>query len=582
MQQIYGVISTNIDFYDYSTKIESILSKKFTLHSDKGIGYGYENIHRSTYKNPIQISDTVKLLIIGEVLNIDFLMENINRIAINSDENLFVSLKDCLTNLIDNINGVFSFILIDESQKKICVFSDKNGIIPIYYWTNNEDIIFASSIKILLTYSKIPRQVNEYALYELFKIGFTVPPATLFKDINMLLPGNILEYDTHLKEYTRKKEKQQINNADINEIADEYFRLFENSILQRIENVDNIALLLSGGVDSAAIAAILSKNKIKFKSYTLDIRKDNPVEIIGAKKVADLFNLDHKVVDHFDDTYLNDFAKVIWYNETPINNGLMEYILCREIDENIEVVLTGDGNDLAWSIFSANQMSYLLNNSTNFSDIYLKIRGLNPDKLLYCLLLGNSDINILKYKIDDLYINTGRFVRDAGDVDVKIFGDCYVLNSNSKLKLTPNCQRYRFPYIDNKLEALVASLPESYLQNKFNNNTIVNKYLFKYALEKKEILPKETIHTKKTWMYSPNSEWLCSILKKSFETIVLKESHAVNYYFNMDLIKKLWSMHQRRENDFSILLMTILNFEIWYRIFIEDDTFKYNKITIEK
>jgi len=434
----------------------------------------------------------------------------------------------------------------------------------------------------LLAYNEIPRRVNGNALYELLKIGFTVPPITLFKDIKMLLPGNIFEYDMHLKEYTREREKQQITNANINEIADEYFRLFENSILQRIEDVDKIALLLSGGVDSAAIAAILIKNRIKFKSFTLDIRKENPVEIIGAKKIANLFNLDHKIIAHFDESYLSDFAKVLWYNEAPINNGLMEYILCREVDEDIEVVLTGDGNDLTWSIFPANQNNYFLNKLTNFSDIYLNIRGLNSDKLIDKLLIGNSDTNTLKYKIDNLYINTGSFVRDAGDVDVKIFGDCYVLNSESKLKLTPNCQKYRFPYFDNKLVALVASLPESYMQKKLNNNTTVNKYLFKYALEKKEILPYEIIHTMKTWMYSPNSEWLCTILKNSFETMVLKENHAVNYYFNIDFIKQLWSLHQRRKYDFSILLMTILNFEIWYRIFIEDDTVEYNKITLKQ
>lgn len=581
MQQIYGVISSKIDFDDYSIKIASRISLRIVSYKGKGIGYGYENNSRSTYKNQIDISETIKLLIIGEVLNKDFLTESINKITNTSDSDLFILFKKNLSELIDNINGIFCFILIDLSRKKICIFSDKNGIIPIYYWSNKDNVIFASSIKILLAYNQVPRRVNEYAIYELFKIGFTVPPVTLFKDINMLLPGNILEYDVHLKEYTREKEKQLINNANIDDIADEYFRLFENSILQRVENVDKVALLLSGGVDSAAIAAILTKNKIQFKSYTLDIRKDNPVEIIGAKKVVTLFNINHKVIDHFDEKYLNDFAKILWYNETPINNGLMEYILCKEVNEDVEVVLTGDGNDLAWSIFPDSLMSYLLNNSQNFSDIYLKIRELNSDKLINSLLLGNFDTNILKYKIDALYINTGNFVRDAGDIDVKIFGDCYVLNSNSKLKLTPNCQKYRFPYIDNKLETLVASLPVSYMQKKFNNTTIVNKYLFKYALEKKKILPWEIIHTKKTWMYSPNSDWLCTILKNTFETMVIKENHAVNYFFNINTIKQLWSMHQRRENDFSIILMTILNFEIWYRIFIEDDTFDYNKITIE-
>ena len=86
------------------------------------------------------------------------------------------------------------------------------------------------------------------------------------------------------------------------------------------------------------------------------------------------------------------------------------------------------------------------------------------------------------------------------------------------------------------------------------------------------ILPNEIIHTKKTWMSSPNAEWLRGNLKIYFEEIMFHKNSSLKNYFNINLIKDLWYLHLKNKQDYSYSLIMLLEFEIWHKIFIERNT----------
>jgi hypothetical protein len=69
-------------------------------------------------------------------------------------------------------------------------------------------------------------------------------------------------------------------------------------------------------------------------------------------------------------------------------------------------------------------------------------------------------------------------------------------------------------------------------------------------------------------MYSPNAEWLRTILKSDFEDIIFDENAITKELFNMDTVKGLWKLHTEQNQDYSFPLMMMLQFELWYKIFI--------------
>jgi asparagine synthase (glutamine-hydrolysing) len=137
-----------------------------------------------------------------------------------------------------------------------------------------------------------------------------------------------------------------------------------------------------------------------------------------------------------------------------------------------------------------------------------------------------------------------------------------------KLRVGPSEALVRFPYLSKKIENLVYSLPVKY---KIGNRggEPVHKYLFKVALESSGILPPEIIHTRKNWMPSPAGEWLRYDFKGYFERLVSQNDSSLNNYFNTDIIRDIWTLHQLRGKDYPYFLMMVLTFDIWHKVFIE-------------
>jgi len=575
MQHLVGAIADSLSL-DYQARC--IQYSESCNFAEKGVVYSVEINSRSTFKKEFRFPDSTHCMVIGDIINpgaITDLVEDLNK---GCPTDYYSLCKSRFIENNDKINGVFCVILINILHKKVFIISDPNGIIPIYYSCNSKVFIFSNSIQTILTVQNRKQHLNTHAIYELFKFGFSIPPDTLFEDVKALPPGDILEYNGSVIISKRSEKEFALCTMTLQEAADEYFRLFEQSLLKRVEHKKHVALLLSGGVDSAAIAAILHKHHIPVKCYTLDCNPDNPVEIIGAKKVCELLHLEHKTIDCIDGDIISCLYRVTMHNEAPVSNGVMEYALCEAIDKQTGVVLTGDGNDLIWGILPIQIEEMSKQPEYQFSNLYLRLRSHVSDQILEKLFLLPIDTHYLHTKINTFYNDTGNFLKDASDADAKLFGSSYAFSSVGKLKINPSQILFRFPYLDHHIESFIHNLPNSFKQYNHTHTPVIYKYLFKYALEQKKILPKEIIHTEKTWMYSPNALWLRENIKKEFEAIVFNPSAAICKYFNIDTLKEIWRLHSEQKQNFSHLLMLILQLEMWHYCQCAKDLHHWNPV----
>lgn len=564
----------------YLKQTDKILGLKcFSTYFTERFGIGVDNSNNNVHSNSyIYISNDSNIIvaIYGDIIDLNIL-ENKYRNT-NNDDFSFVNPQIIYNLYISNnlhalqeLEGVFTVVIINSLENSAILISDHYGMIPLYYYQDSRFFVFGTSIKCILTFSHIPRIFNEKILYEFLKLGFVIPNSTLFKNINISWPGEVMQYFGSLKRITIEKGNININKGgDISESANLYYQFLEDSIIKRIKSRQNCAILLSGGLDSAVIAGILKKKTdLNIKCYTIDLDFGNRSEIQRARKIVSHLDFEHFQITELNDNVFNNIVDVVWYNESPNYNGLVEWMLSKSVDKETEIVLTGDGNDLIWGLWGPFQDAKQKEIIKNFGSFYLNLRSNISDKLLNSIILKDVNKYSTTNKIKSIFINTDNLYNDLAKVDIKLYGNMAAFNLYGKVRMSPNPQTYRFPYLDHKLEHMVEELP-LYMKKSINTNFQAKKYLFKYAIEKKKLFPHEIINLPKSWMYSPSANWLTGYLKQIVPDVLFRRKSFTREYFDIEGIKLLWRYQQNHQMDSSYLFMMLFTFEIWNEIFINN------------
>ncbi len=258
---------------------------------------------------------------------------------------------------VHKFNGMWAFAIHDKPKNRIFCSRDRLGIKPFYYFFNGERFIFASEIKSILEAENI-QKANLQAVLQFLETNFTdYNDETFFHGVKKILPAHNLII--HLDSFTISIEKYyDIKlNKEISELSlEDSIKLFEEKFNQSIEyrtrsSVD-IGAALSGGLDSAYIAA-LSSEKLKNKGEELSlftIGSLEPVidEIPNAEKVSRFLGVPH-IKSYPDKAEFEEvLLEVIKAHEEPFLgiSVFMQYFLMKSMKQHNKIVaLDGQGAD---------------------------------------------------------------------------------------------------------------------------------------------------------------------------------------------------------------------------------------------
>jgi len=168
------------------------------------------------------------------------------------------------------IEGIYAFAVYKND--KIFLARDRVGVKPLFYTKIKNNFLFASEIKALLKNNLVKPIINKESLQELLSLSPSrIPGSGVFKNIKELRPGHYMIYENNkinIKRYWNIKEEN---------IKDDYVtatkkveKYLTDSIKRQMVSDVDIACLLSGGLDSSIITAVVSKNKEKLDTYSID------------------------------------------------------------------------------------------------------------------------------------------------------------------------------------------------------------------------------------------------------------------------------------------------------------------------
>jgi asparagine synthase (glutamine-hydrolysing) len=509
-------------------------------------------------------------------------------------------------NGFSKLNGIFAFAIYDKRDRSVILSRDRFGVKPLYYTIMNGKLLFSSEIKAIFRNPIVDRGVDYESVSNFFTFRYNSSPQTLFRNIKKLEPGKYLKVTStgkvDLNSYSDDSPK--INNKiSISEAVEEYQRLFEIAVRRQMISDVPVGLLLSGGVDSAAIGYLMQQeNKNKIKTFTIGFSgKGDFNELYDAKKTAEFIGSDHHEMIISQKEYLDFFIKSTYYTEEPIAQVSIPllYYVSKLASSYLKVVLTGQGADeplagykrylgekyiskyfpilrlvplrMITKILPRNERfkravyaSKFNNELERFLAIYTIFTPEEKSKLFIPEIkekIKNNNLN----RIGELYKQTSNLKDTLSKllfIDTRLSLSDNLLLFGDKMSMAHSLEM-RVPFLDIELVQFIESLPST-----MKLKGLTHKFIHKKAVTK--WLPSDIIHRKKRAFTTPLDEWLQSSMANYIKELFNDDNSAVRKYFDISYINLLINQHQLRKYNHERKLLSLLAFEFWCKNFFEN------------
>ena len=574
-------------------------------HIDEDIALGFRRlsiIDLADGTQPIYNEDGTKVIVFnGEIYNYQTIREDLiskgHIFKTKTDTEVILhGYEEYGPEVLNKFRGMFGIAIWDLTNKELFIARDFFGIKPMYYTQVDNNLIFGSEIKCILTHPNVKKELNESALQNYLSFQYGVPNDTFFKNIYCLQPGHYLKFKDGKLEITRywSPDFKIDDSWEEDKLVEEIDKTFKNSVeAHKISDVE-VGCFLSSGVDSSYVATQFKGQK----SFTVGFNYNKYNEIDYAKELAEEIGQDHYFKRIEDDEFWNIVPKVQYYMDQPHADPscVALYYVCKIASEHVKVVLSGEGADELFGGYRIYHEPYSLRYSKFLprfiwkgiagvlNSIPVEIPGKSyanrASKKLEERFIGNANLfsdkekrKILKNtegmkkpeEITKPFYDDTKGMDDVTrmqyiDINLWMIGD--ILLKADRMSMA-NSLELRVPFLDKEVWNLAKTIPSKYKVTKDGQTKVAMR---KAALKN---MPEKVASRKKLGFPVPTREWLkqekyYNIVKKEFESETAKK------YFVTDEIVKLLDEHIKLKKDNSRKIWTIYVFLIWYKQFFEE------------
>jgi asparagine synthase (glutamine-hydrolysing) len=506
-------------------------------------------------------------------------------------------------NCLNRLNGFFSFSFWDNETKELILVRDRFGVKPLFYFNNENVFLFSSEPKALFKYG-VNKEIDLDNLDELFYYRHVSGANTIFKGIKKVLPGYYWNIKNNGNEISINRwfnlGEQSINAPSIQKPLEWFEETFNQSIKYRMIADVKVGTLLSGGLDSTAVAYSqfsqgfnnTSTWNIKFNNYIHD-------ESDLAARISNEYGMTFHSYEFNNDNLVNFVKETIHFMDEPLMHLQEGHLLglSREAKKEVSVLLSGEAGDeimggyVRYKVHES-QMRYKMLQLLN----YIPDKWLKEDrwkKMKRYLYMQNQEAQILMNAnnifLKDLEENKLDAFNLLPTYRVELLEEAKKYYPNNKLRQLLYLEQHihiaslndrndrttmgasiecREPFLDHNLVVGLASLPDKY----FNLNG-KGKYVLMNSIGKK--LPDYIRNHRKIGLSIPWEKYFIEIpfFKSHLETMHLCPLFQMGNLHQIDVVKITKEFINGNNNSLS-LLKTLFFLSLWY-----NETFKVENIT---
>lgn len=337
----YNKLSHAFDSFKHRGPDESCIEYKICSNSSSFIGFHRLSINdlSNSGNQPFE-SNNVIMMCNGEIYNFKSLIDKYDlKCKSSSDCEVIIHMYEKIGfyETVKALDGVFAIVIIDKNTGVIHCARDPIGIRSMYIYNEDDTIVVSSELKSFIKLGIDNTKINQFK------------PGNVWNSVNGYLKYFTLKYYQHnFKQIKSDKQKLEVKTNIVN--------LLTNSIRKRLVSDRPIGCLLSGGLDSSLVAAILCKlikenddNAPKLKTFSVGL--SGSPDLKYAREVADYIGSDHHELVLTESEMLAGLEPTIFqletYDTTTIRAGTPMYLLSKYIKKNFEttVIFSGEGSD---------------------------------------------------------------------------------------------------------------------------------------------------------------------------------------------------------------------------------------------
>ncbi len=516
---------------------------------------------------------------------------------------------------VKRLRGMFAIAIWDDRTHSLFLARDRFGVKPVYYHLAGDGtLVFGSEIKAVLASGLVRPALNEGMLPDYLANHAPSGTETMFAGIHRLPPGHTMTWVDGTVSIARYWDLHYAKGPDTRsdaDIIDEFRERFREAVRIRLMSDVPLGMFLSGGIDSAAITAVMSpmvSDPIKTFSVAFAEREAN--ELYYARMVSAQYKTDHHEIVVTPRSFLDAIPRLVWHEDEPMAHpsSVALHFVSKLASERVKVVLTGEGSDemlagynryrvtalqLAWGERYEALVPAPVRNALRAAIAGATGGSRLGAKLGRTFLMQHADLDTLYF---DNFAVFGRVrqrallapgVRDrvsgvdpyaaahaalretdARDiVDRLLYADVRtylheLLMKQDQMSMSASIES-RVPFLDHPMAEFMAALPVH-----LKLRGITTKHILREAV--RDLLPPEILSRKKMGFPVPFGAWMRGPHAAVVQEFVLGDRARARNLFDPTAVAALAADHARGANH-DERLWSLVNFEIWQRIFLDGE-----------
>ena len=500
------------------------------------------------------------------------------------------------------LNGMFGIALWDAADRTLILARDPYGIKPLYYHDDGLTLRFGSEIKSVLCDAAVPRRVDTGALDLFLTFSYVPSPNTAFEGIHKVPPGHALVCGPRgctLRRF-HFAVPRDLDRRDEATLVAELRELIAAAVRRQMVADVPVGALLSGGVDSTAIATIMSRlTERPIDTFTVGFHRHELDETARARETARRLGSHHHEIVISADDYAEFLPRAVWHLEDLVatDSTLAYYRVCQLARRSVKVVLTGQGADEPFA-------GYPRHLGERYGWVWRGLPAAARDGAARTLVerlprndrlkravhsLGTRDSlarMLAVWTIVDADLKQRLYLPDARPTDrsasaTSIWGPdvrhldglSQMLYMDARLSLADNLLVYgdkmsmavsleaRVPFLDLELMSFVERVPPH-----LKIRGLTRKYILRQAVRK--WVPRDVLERKKVPFESPIDRWLRADLTQHVRELLLAGDSACMQYFRRETVEGMVAQHVSGREDYRRALLSLIVFELWHDQFI--------------
>jgi asparagine synthase (glutamine-hydrolysing) len=553
--------------------------------------------------------ETVWVVFNGEIYNFPELRRELegygHRFRTNSDTEVIIyGYKQWGEEVFDHLNGMFGLAIWDTAKEKLVIARDRFGIKMIYYRIDGECLYFGSEIRAVEATARETATVDHTALNLFLRYRYTPSPYTIFRGIRKLASGTMLVCEKRsckVRRWYKYRPTPVSPPKSDAEACEDLLELYKQAMKRHLLSDVPVGLLLSGGVDSGMLLALMNLYGGSWRTYTVGYGSSfSDDELRDAEVTASHFSSQHATVTLDRATFEGSLENIVACLEEPIASSSIVpmYFVCQRARQDVKVALIGQGPDelfggyrrhlgvrygAVWSAappwMRAAAAKFIVRLPRNET---LK-RGLYSLDVLDRLQRYQHVLSLLPGpEIDELF-QEGLLEANAGDAILECWRDLEPLMSDTdelgglqyleirstlpdellmfgdKLSMAHGLEA-RVPYLDKELVEYVERLPAS-----FKVRYGSRKWIHRRVCE--QFLPKSFLRRKKRgFAVNVTDDWFRKSINGKVRDFLMDGESLLYQYLRPSAVQKLLREHQSGQSDHHKVLFSLVLFEQWLRI----------------